>query len=216
MTMFNTPGSGKRFTRLFLLHMTAYTLLLAGLFWLFIASYNAKTLSSVKAREQALVMLVRKSIQRELHSLITDVRLLFSNRIVANYPANPSTKQADKLADYLMSFLLRKENIVQARIIDPDGQENIRIERVGRRIVAIPPSKLQNKHKRYYLKAALAMPTGHSYVSPLDLNIDTDTCSAPCYRSSVSLRFCETGQASPQRCLSSTTLRAHCSVTLPT
>jgi signal transduction histidine kinase len=58
----------------------------------------------------------------------------------------------------------------QVRFIDRSGLETVRVDSDGRRNWAAPTAELQSKSERYYFQKTMAVPEGHVYVSPLDLN----------------------------------------------
>ncbi len=80
---------------------------------------------------------------------------------------------ADRLSDSLGAF----PDLLQARVLDLDGQERVRFDRLdGRPHRAY---RLQNKSHRYYFAAARRRPAGQVYVSRLDLNMEHGRVQEP-------------------------------------
>ncbi|WP_176086084.1 HAMP domain-containing sensor histidine kinase [Martelella sp. HB161492] len=84
-----------------------------------------------------------------------------------------------RLAGNFTAWIASKRDIVQLRYIDAAGDEIVRIDRSGSDIIATAPDGLQNKIGRYYVSAALQLPAGSIYVSPLDLNIEHGAIEVP-------------------------------------
>ncbi len=60
----------------------------------------------------------------------------------------------------------------QIRLLNPDGQEIVRVDRDEGRCAEVPGARLQNKAHRYYVQAIRRLEPGQQYVSPLDHNIE--------------------------------------------
>lgn len=69
--------------------------------------------------------------------------------------------------------------IYQVRYLDANGQEIVRVDRRGDRLVTVPESELQDKSDRYYVHEGLAHEAGQVYVSPLDLNVEHGQVEKP-------------------------------------
>jgi C4-dicarboxylate-specific signal transduction histidine kinase len=69
--------------------------------------------------------------------------------------------------------------LYQLRLLDAAGLERVRVDRRGEAVLAVAPVELQDKSDRYYVRDALAQPSGKVYVSPLDLNIERGEVERP-------------------------------------
>ena len=67
----------------------------------------------------------------------------------------------------------------QVRLLDTDGMEVLRVNRVGDQAVVAPDAELQNKRHRYYFNGTFNLNRGEIYVSPLDLNIEHNQIELP-------------------------------------
>lgn len=70
-------------------------------------------------------------------------------------------------------------HIYQIRFLSADGNELVRVDRKGDKVVVVPRSQLQSKADRYYFQEAIGISPGQIYVSPLDLNIEFGKVEKP-------------------------------------
>ncbi len=80
--------------------------------------------------------------------------------------------------DFLL-FSREKKIYDQIRILDWQGQEQLRINYNNGAAYAVPPEQLQDKSLRYYFKKCLALEPGKIYISPPDLNIEHGEVEIP-------------------------------------
>jgi len=87
----------------------------------------------------------------------------------------------ERMAARYLAELKAKSSYDQFRIIDASGAEMVRVDRSGpdRTPHIAQGSELQSKTDREFFKAALALPPGGIYVSPIDLSRNGDTIAAP-------------------------------------
>ena len=78
-----------------------------------------------------------------------------------------------------LAFSRNRAHYAQVRFIDHTGGEIVRVDSDGRRVWAVPRDQLQPKGERYYFKKAISVPSGHVYVSPLDLNRERGEIERP-------------------------------------
>ncbi len=62
--------------------------------------------------------------------------------------------------------------VYQVRFVDAKGQEVVRVDRRGERLVTVPQHELQDKSDRYYFKEGMARESSQVYVSALDLTVE--------------------------------------------
>ncbi len=99
-------------------------------------------------------------------------------------PLNGDTEDVwkDRLQTIFLSFLRRRPEYAQVRLIDYDagGFELVRIDRVGPNLlVAVPPEGLQQKGSTDYAKGAVALPRDAVLLSDISLNREYDRVSMP-------------------------------------
>ncbi len=112
----------------------------------------------------------RQQIESHLNGVRED--LLFLSQLdslhaVIEMPdeANLTNLQAD-----FTEFVSTHPNVFQARYLDSNGREVVRVEASDGQVRIVPENRLQNKADRYYFQAALELDEGEVYVSPVDLN----------------------------------------------
>ncbi|WP_018699242.1 sensor histidine kinase [Amorphus coralli] len=76
-------------------------------------------------------------------------------------------------------FMAEKPAIAQLRVMNLDGRETVRVDRVGSRIVTADDSALQDKSARYYFSDAVGLPPNGVYLSELDLNVERGVVETP-------------------------------------
>lgn len=69
--------------------------------------------------------------------------------------------------------------LMQLRVIDNSGMEQVRVDQVGGGGRVVPDEELQNKASRYYVRDALKTPAPAIYFSPIDLNVEHDEIERP-------------------------------------
>lgn len=70
-------------------------------------------------------------------------------------------------------------DVYQVRLLDAKGFERVRVDKGPDGVAIVPATRLQDKSDRYYVREALASPSGAVYVSPLDLNIERGQVEKP-------------------------------------
>lgn len=83
------------------------------------------------------------------------------------------------LRELFYRFAKNKPYYAQLRLIDPQGQEVIRINRKGKKVTVVPETELQDKSQRYYYQDAIKLEPDEVYHSPLDLNVENEKIVVP-------------------------------------
>lgn len=76
-------------------------------------------------------------------------------------------------------FLDSREVYYQARLINHQGMEILRVEKSHDGYGRVAEDQLQNKAQRYYYREALDTPQGQTYMSRIDLNIEHNLIDIP-------------------------------------
>ncbi|MCH7808403.1 MAG: HAMP domain-containing protein [Planctomycetes bacterium] len=79
----------------------------------------------------------------------------------------------------LAIFAHGKRGYYQIRYLDDTGSEVIRLNIDKGQVEIVPPEQLQDKGDRYYVREALALEPGETYVSPMDLNVEHGQAELP-------------------------------------
>ena len=81
--------------------------------------------------------------------------------------------------DLLRALSASRPQYTQLRFIDREGREIVRVNSHSGRSLIVPRNELQDKSTRYYFRKAMSVPSGHVYVSRLDLNQEQDGIVRP-------------------------------------
>ncbi|MCP4285427.1 MAG: GGDEF domain-containing protein, partial [Gammaproteobacteria bacterium] len=85
----------------------------------------------------------------------------------------------EDLSDVYLNGIKHRRLYDQARLIDENGMEIVRVNFNNGRPAVVPRKELQNKKGRYYFEDAFRLGRGDVFVSPLDLNIENGKIEQP-------------------------------------
>lgn len=93
----------------------------------------------------------------------------------------PQATWQELLEELFAAQIAARPAFLQLRLIDSDGRELVRVDRVGKNAPprVTPPDQLQDKSARAYVDETLALATGEIYVSPIDLNREFGVLEVP-------------------------------------
>ncbi|SFU03628.1 hypothetical protein SAMN04487854_1431, partial [Pseudoalteromonas lipolytica] len=78
-----------------------------------------------------------------------------------------------ELEPAMISMFKLYSDTLQVRWIDTQGFERVRLNKsANSSVVAVPTDELQNKRKRYYVEAGLALANDDVFISQIDLNVE--------------------------------------------
>jgi PAS domain S-box-containing protein len=164
-----------RFLRLFL--PLAACIVAVGL-WLAHSQINeevAKELEDAAHRAEIGATLFSRQLERPLAHLAS----LATEEPVRAAVGQSQAGRLDAMANAFRSLMLRNKEYDQVRWIDHSGQERVRFNRTEAGVVRIQDSLLQNKSDRYYVKAAMILAPGETYVSAIDLDVEGGKVEVP-------------------------------------
>ena len=87
--------------------------------------------------------------------------------------------QTESLQELFQTLMLIDENIQQARWIDADGLERVRLQREADQVVRIDDEFLQNKSERDYFQSTQRLTGDFIWVSQIDLNVEQGQVEYP-------------------------------------
>ena len=87
--------------------------------------------------------------------------------------------QTESLQKLFQTLMLIDENIHQARWIDAEGLERVRLQREADQVVRIEDKFLQNKSGRDYFQSTQRLTGDYIWVSPSDLNVEQGQVEYP-------------------------------------
>ena len=106
---------------------------------------------------------------------------LANNEIIKNFLTNKNTHKREDLEILFLAIANSNNTIIQARLIDKNGQEVIRVDRnkEGQEAFLVEKSSLQDKSQREYFKVLSNAPKNTIWHSKLDLNIENNKLEIP-------------------------------------
>jgi signal transduction histidine kinase len=84
-----------------------------------------------------------------------------------------------KAEDLVLALSASRPHYAQLRFISREGREIVRIEANGGSSWVVPRDELRDRSKGYYFRKALSVPSGHVYVSPLNLHREPGIIARP-------------------------------------
>lgn len=88
-------------------------------------------------------------------------------------------QSATSLAEDFVLIASAVQGYDQIRLLGLDGQEVLRVNRVGDSASVVPENMLQDKSGRDYFQAALKLSQDETYISPVDLNQENGVTEVP-------------------------------------
>ena len=131
-------------------------------------------------REFNHLRVLELSIIKDLSDVTSDLEYLHSTLefgIKSN--AFELTSIPFTLKHNFLTFSQSKGLYDQIRVLNTDGQEQIRINYNQGSAVIVPDAQLQNKSNRYYFKESMALEEDEIFISPFDLNIEQGVIETP-------------------------------------
>ncbi len=154
---------------------------LVVLFAIAYPEYRRAALESARTQEaEALrLSLAGRMATNELKEVATDLRMLAGLQTVQDFLGRASAENRQRVERQFANFAENARRYDQIRLLDPAGQERIRVnyrERVAR---ATAPGRLHDKSGRYYVRNARELGPGEIYFSPIDLNVEGGVVERP-------------------------------------
>ena len=166
------------FTRSIAIAIPLLALAIGILYWIFTQQVETQVQSLIE-QEQAGIDVVERVIKRDFRSAIDDLIKISEN---SNSIASVQDKQPKAIASmqlYFTSIISLRGIYDQARLIDLDGQEIVRVNRAGRSAAVVTGDRLQNKKNRSYFQNTMRLKKGEVYISALDLNVEKGKIQRP-------------------------------------
>lgn len=109
------------------------------------------------------------------------VKSLANNEIIKDFSTNKNTHKKEDLEILFLAIANSNNIIMQARLIDKNGKEIIRVDRnkENQEAFLVESSYLQDKSQREYFKVLSTAPKDTIWHSKLDLNIENDKVEIP-------------------------------------
>jgi len=154
------------------------SLLIASIFFAFYWYSSKILMTQVEEREKNIISFYNANIGVDIASVLGDLRYLVNQHELVNLLNQNYERTKDLENDYL-SFSKEKGIYDQIRILDRNGQEQVRINYNNGNPSVVPESQLQNKANRYYFKDTFKLDKDDIFISPLDLNVENGEIELP-------------------------------------
>ncbi|WP_375749279.1 HD domain-containing phosphohydrolase [Vibrio sp. HN007] len=118
-------------------------------------------------------------IQRDMNHIISSLSYIHSSRAMQNF-AEHGFQHAQQDVEYALYNLMDTRGIYdQARLLDKNGQELVRVEQGEDHPIIVEAPYLQDKALRYYFIEGSKLPPDLVYMSPMDLNVENGVIESP-------------------------------------
>lgn len=164
-----------RFAAIFLPLAAVTALIVLALYF----SQEASLREAWQANERDVVARQQQVIGGELRTVVADVMILSQLRTLRELLADGTPERRRALAEEYRLVLEQRRIYDQARFLDADGMEVVRVNYREQQTDIVPAEKLQDKRDRYYFQEATRLAAGQLYVSPFDLNVEDGTIERP-------------------------------------
>jgi len=143
----------------------------------------ASNLKVLQEHEVGRVTMQKHTMQNEFKNIISDLEIVSLHsdlkQLLSHADAAEITKHQQDLGGEFLAFLHHKEVYDQLRILNQDGVEIIRAEKIGESEHLVAIDKLQNKAGRPYFIAAINGDPEAVFVSPITLNVEYHQIERP-------------------------------------
>ncbi|MGR9114586.1 MAG: sensor histidine kinase [Gammaproteobacteria bacterium] len=112
------------------------------------------------------------AITRGMDHMPRDIRFLYLVNDIQSVVSAPSDTVLRRLEAIFITFLNASGTYSQARWIDADGREMVRVDHTKTWTWIVPYNSLQLKGQRYYFKETIKLPKNGIYISSMDLNVE--------------------------------------------
>ena len=152
------------------------------LFIIFALLYRAEAGKNRTLRMASAWQSVNLSVQfitEELSHAVSDLDLLTRQNELDELLNSGDMSPDEQLGKQFIALLATHRVYDQARFVDADGMEVVRVNYNDGAPAQVPPYKLQDKSDRYYFEPTMALDPGQVYLSPFDLNLEYGVLEKP-------------------------------------
>ena len=151
---------------------------LAVLAWIYVQQFKLEQRNFVD-KEETTLNVVERVILRDFRSVLEEIISLSESPDLRLSLTQDDSEATLKIERYMQDLVRFHEYYRQARVLDPMGNEMIRIDYINGRSVLRSEDELQNKSERYYFKESIKLKKGQIYISSMDLNVENGVIEEP-------------------------------------
>jgi diguanylate cyclase (GGDEF)-like protein/PAS domain S-box-containing protein len=133
----------------------------------------------VEGHDAMEVELASKLIAHDFETVVSDLRMLSKTPDMLDFLNSRKAADRVRLAEYFRVFAAESGLYDQARFLDANGMEKVRVNYGDHSARIVPDEQLQDKSGRYFFRDTIKLGAGQVYVSPLDLNIEQQRIEMP-------------------------------------
>lgn len=208
MPVDNKSNTGKlSFARVLLFAVALAILLIIVEVLLFEQSLTQNVVDEIATELNQRTVEIENYTQEQTSHYIDNLRFLHATSAVSELAkaSLPRSQTSDtttieqwksRLETTFIAFIENNKEVDQLRIINVEGREVVRVERLGGRVAAISDINLQEKGTRDYFEASSQLSRNEVYMSPISLNREygkVEYPHKPVFRLSLPI-FEETGE----------------------
>jgi diguanylate cyclase (GGDEF)-like protein len=145
---------------------------------LFLKIESARNIDQVSSLSAAALSREDTFMQKEIASVQTEIQII-SGSDHLGFLKTVGNKGNSQVSSELARIIKFEDKYDQARVLDRNGIEVARVNKIASGVDIVPSDGLQDKGDRYYLKNALKSPAGVVSVSTLDLNVEHNQIQIP-------------------------------------
>lgn len=173
----------KNFHKFFTLYFIVFGIIIS-LFSVTISyTLQIKDIEKDLDRKAKDMFLIKKEtiLKPTIENMDNIAKSLANNEIIKNFLTNKNTHKREDLEILFLAIANSNNTIIQARLIDKNGQEVIRVDRnkESQEAFLVEKSSLQDKSQREYFKVLSNAPKNTIWHSKLDLNIENNKLEIP-------------------------------------
>jgi len=165
----------KRFSLLFFPLFSLFFIV----FWILIESESAHEIKFRAVEQRHKVLLAKEIIEHRFEEIRNDIFTQSNHHELTLFFRRDREKELRIFSGELSRFLEINGNYGQARLLDMDGNERLRINIVNGKSYIVPEKDLQFKGDKYYFQEAKKLDKGRIYISRFDLNMEKGAVEIP-------------------------------------
>jgi len=147
-------------------------------FTVFLSVYKKLDLDNIYESQQNILTLQKQKTTNSFQGIFSDLLFLKNNSTFVQYLNDPY-KNSFYLSELLLTFSENKKIYDQIRLLDSQGNEEIRINFHNGKAFKVPADKLLDKSEKPYFKYSENLDRNTIYISRLDLNMEAGQIEVP-------------------------------------
>ncbi|GIK96613.1 MAG: hypothetical protein BroJett029_08220 [Alphaproteobacteria bacterium] len=145
---------------------------------LYRAQEAASRAIAITAQEK-VVEIGAQRIAATLETVISDIRVLAGQQQLRAFLATGAPGLRDEFASEYLNLAAHKRLYAKIRVLDPEGQEVVRVDWADGTPRIVPERALQDRAASYYVEETLDLGPGEIYLSPMDLDMEHGRIEEP-------------------------------------